>query len=145
MVVGLEGDVGLSSQQGEIEGDVVLSPPDVPGTYYYTDRFYKNWEAHIRARAGWAFDDLTVFAAGGLAIAGVEFGYQSIYDGSYDWDSKTLVGWTAGAGLDYAATDHISVRFEYLYDDYGSAWYFDHRDSADLTTHSLRFAFAYGF
>ena len=86
-----------------------------------------------------------VFAAGGLALAGVEFGYQSIHDGTYDWDRQTLIGWTAGAGLDYAATDSISLRFEYLYDDYGSAWYFDHRDWLDLTTHTLRFAFAYGF
>lgn len=145
VVVGLEGDVGLAAQDGEIEGSVTLSPPDPPGPYYYTDKFHKNWEAHLRARAGWACGDLVLFAAGGLAIAGVEFGYQSIHDGSYDWDGNTLVGWTAGAGLDYAVGEGFSLRFEYLYDDYGSAWYFDHRDEVDLTTHTLRFAFAYGF
>jgi outer membrane immunogenic protein len=145
VVVGLEGDLGLSAQHGTIEGSVTLGPPDPPGPYHYTDKFYKNWEAHLRARVGWACGDLQVFAAGGLAVAGIEFGYQSIHDGSYDWDSETLLGWTAGAGLDYAVDESFSVRLEYLYDDYGSAWYFDHRDSVDLTTHSLRLAIAYGF
>jgi len=144
-VVGLEGDVGFSTQQGEIEGSVTLAPPDEPGTYYYTDRFYKHWEAHLRARVGWAFDELFVFAAGGLAVAGVEFGYQSIHDGSYDWESRTLFGWTAGAGADYALGEHFRLRFEYLYDDYGGATYFDGRDDLDLTTHSLRLAVSYGF
>jgi outer membrane immunogenic protein len=29
--------------------------------------------------------------------------------------SKTLVGWTAGAGWEYAWTDHWVLRFEYLF------------------------------
>lgn len=145
VVVGLEGDVGLSAQHGTVEGSVTLGPPDVPGTHHYTDKFDKNWEAHLRARVGWACGDLLVFASGGLAVAGIEFGYQSIHDQSYDWDSETQLGWTAGAGLDYAVDENFSVRLEYLYDDYGSAWYFDHRDTLELTTHSLRLAIAYGF
>jgi len=145
LVVGLEADGGFTTQSGEVRGSVTLEPPDEPGTYFYTDRFHKNWEAHLRGRLGWAFGDVLLYAAGGLAVAGVEFSYQSIHDGTYEIERQTQVGWTAGAGLDYAIDDSFRLRVEYLYDDYGSAWYFDHPDKVDLTTHSLRLAIAYGF
>ncbi|TRD00944.1 porin family protein [Mesorhizobium sp. WSM4303] len=34
-------------------------------------------------------------------------------------NSETMVGWTAGAGLDYAVTDNLIARVEYRCSDYG--------------------------
>jgi outer membrane immunogenic protein len=34
--------------------------------------------------------------------------------------SKTLVGWTAGAGIEWKVLDHILVRGEYRFSDYGT-------------------------
>ena len=36
-------------------------------------------------------------------------------------DSKTLAGWTVGAGVEYAFTDSWSGRLEYRYTDFQSA------------------------
>jgi outer membrane immunogenic protein len=33
--------------------------------------------------------------------------------------SETLVGWTAGAGMEFALTNHVSAKAEYMYFDLG--------------------------
>ena len=38
-------------------------------------------------------------------------------------EGQTHTGWTAGAGLEYAVTDNVLVRGEYLYTDLGSRNY----------------------
>ena len=38
-------------------------------------------------------------------------------------DDKTLVGWTAGAGIEYGFTQNWSVKLEYLYMDLASRTY----------------------
>lgn len=142
LVVGLEADVGVTGQRGEVRDSVKLAAPD---PYPYTDKFSKPWEAHLRLRAGWACGDLLFFASGGLALAGVKFGYQDIYDQSYDWDRGTQLGWTAGGGLDYALDQGFALRLEYSYDDFGEQSYFEDRDDVALKTHTLRLAVTYGF
>jgi len=142
LVVGIEADVGVTGQSGEVEGSVKLAAPD---PYFYTDKFRKPWEAHLRLRAGWACGDLLLFAGGGLALAGMKFGYQSIYDQSYDWDRGTQLGWTAGGGLDYALDESFALRLEYSYDDFGERSYFQGRDDVALKTHTVRLAVTYGF
>lgn len=120
LVFGLEAEVGVSSADGEVKGSVTLVPPDPPGTYHYVDTFRTPWTARLRGRVGWACGDVLLFAAGGLSLTEVRFGYQSIYDQSYSYDEGVQVGWTAGAGLDYAIDGHLTARAEYLYDDYGT-------------------------
>ncbi len=44
-------------------------------------------------------------------------------------ESDTQWGWTVGAGLEYAITDHWTFKTEYLYVDLGSQTLFD--DSAE--------------
>ena len=38
-------------------------------------------------------------------------------------ENKTLVGWTAGAGIEYGFTQNWSAKLEYLYMDLGSRTY----------------------
>lgn len=142
LVVAIEADVGVTGQDGEVRDSVKLAAPT---PYPYVDKFSKPWEAHLRLRAGWACGDLLLFASGGLALAGVKFGYQDIYDQSYDWDRGTQLGWSAGGGLDYALEGGFALRLEYLYDDFGEQFYFEGRDDVAVKTHTLRLAVAYGF
>ena len=142
LVVAIEADVGVTGQDGEVRDSVKLAAPD---PYPYVDKFSKPWEAHLRLRAGWACGDLLLFASGGLALAGVKFGYQDIYDQSYDWDRGTQLGWTAGGGVDYALDGSFALRLEYAYDDFGEQSYFEGRDDVALKTHTLRLAVTYGF
>jgi outer membrane immunogenic protein len=109
-----------------------------------------NWNAHLRAKAGWSFGQWQVFAAGGLALGRVE-----IEDSDSGWGSvdQTQVGWSVGGGLEVAVTPALRFRVEYLYDDYGdqsgaianAAGDFAYKVHADLTGQTLRAGLAWQF
>lgn len=72
-----------------------------------------DWFSTARARVGYAFDQtLLLYGTGGLALGGVETSVAA--DGS---DEKVLTGFAAGAGVEQAFTDNVSVKAEYLYVD----------------------------
>jgi outer membrane immunogenic protein len=73
--------------------------------------------ATLRGRLGFAFDPGLLFLTGGLALADVRDTYSyptgyPIVTGSSQ--SGIEVGWTAGAGAEFALTDNISMSAEYL-------------------------------
>jgi len=73
----------------------------------------------VRARLGVAFDRALIYATGGLAYGDVR-NSATFYNGAgvatYTGSSnKTRAGYTIGGGIEYAITNTISVRGEYLY------------------------------
>lgn len=77
----------------------------------------------VRGRAGYAVDRVLPYVTGGFAWAnartGVTVGGDAIQNFSFT-DSKVFTGWTVGAGLEYAVTNNITAKVEYLYADLGS-------------------------
>jgi outer membrane immunogenic protein len=80
----------------------------------------------VRARLGFTpVDRLLVYATGGLAYGEIKtsssvIGVQApalAWSGS---DSEMKFGWTVGAGLEYAITNNLTVKGEYLYYDLGN-------------------------
>jgi outer membrane immunogenic protein len=81
----------------------------------YALRSYIQPFGTARGRVGVAFDRVLAYATGGFAYANVEnklriFNFK-------DTQSDLQIGWTTGAGLEYAFDDHWSVKAEYLYVD----------------------------
>ncbi|MGA8651485.1 MAG: outer membrane beta-barrel protein, partial [Xanthobacteraceae bacterium] len=74
-----------------------------------------NWLATVRGRAGYAWDRVLFYGTGGAAFANVQAGA-----GALPFSSSTQTGWTAGAGVEYAFTNNISAKVEYLYVGLGS-------------------------
>jgi outer membrane immunogenic protein len=76
----------------------------------------------LRGRVGFAVDDLLVYGTGGLAMGDVSVDQFDEYDdnNSPGEESSVRYGWTVGAGVEYAATENISVKAEALYYDLGS-------------------------
>jgi outer membrane immunogenic protein len=75
----------------------------------------------LRARLGFAADRLLIYATGGLAVG--DTGSKWVDDGGtyqFELDTGSQWGWVAGGGLEYAATDSVSVKAEYLYYDLGT-------------------------
>lgn len=131
LVLGIEGDFGFTDVDGD--GVVALEP----------DYSYElNWNAHIRARAGFALDRALIFVAGGLAIADLDIDQEGgdVPGGSY-------YGFSIGGGIDYAFTDELIGRIEYLHDDFGTKDYEEDDEdySADLKTDTVRGALIYKF
>ncbi len=142
-VLGIEGDVNISDSDG-----VSLFGP-WPA---FDSKFELKWSGAARIRLGYAVGRFLPFVAGGAtagriihdyAIAGLSPRVPRVgFEG-------TELGWTVGAGVEYALTDKISTRVEYRYTDYGSKNYPDTLPalphSMSLKTSDLRIGIAYKF
>jgi outer membrane immunogenic protein len=81
----------------------------------------------LRGRIGYAWDRVLIYGAGGLAygnanfpttVVGIDaFGVPRAFYGSNN--AGTRLGWTAGAGVEWAFAPNWSVKAEYLYVDLG--------------------------
>ncbi|MDO8980521.1 MAG: porin family protein [Afipia sp.] len=124
--------------------------------------------ATLRGRLGYLISpNLLGYATGGLAIGRVKTA-NSFADshtdgnpvgaGGFGERTETKVGWTVGAGLEYAFAQNWSVRAEYMYLDLGSssvntlitnAAHASERTpfntSVDLTAHLVRAGVSYKF
>lgn len=77
------------------------------------------WEGYatMRGRLGFAFDPGLIFLTGGLALADVRdtYSFPTAYPIVTGFSQQGIkVGWTAGAGAEFALTDNISISLEYL-------------------------------
>ena len=129
-VIGAEADFGWSTASGT--GVVPLD------SYAYD----LDWNAHLRARAGFAADNILLFVAGGLALA--EFHVTEVGGRP---EGTTYAGFTIGGGVDYAASENLVLRVEYLHDEFGTESYLDGKDvyTADIATDTLRAVVSYKF
>lgn len=146
LVVGLEAD---------IEGIGGISPGFQARAWnpvggYSTDI---GLQGSVRARFGYAFQNVLYYVTGGVAIADVDTRY---YIGNVSQTfGDTVTGWTLGFGLEWAFHQNWIARFEYRYADFGShsndpdaTWgvrFADPRTSHDLTSQSIRVGLAYKF
>ncbi|WP_420960282.1 outer membrane protein [Brucella sp. IR073] len=111
------------------------------------------WLGSVRGRVGYAVDRFLPYIAGGVAFGEVKHSIEAAIGidtpERYSADfKKTQVGWTAGAGVDYAATDNIFLRLEYRYTDLGDKNYRISDESSfktDFKMHEVRVGIAYKF
>ncbi len=79
----------------------------------------------VRARLGFAIDRVLIYGTGGLAYGDTEAS-TTIATPAALWvgnKSSTRFGYAVGAGLEYAFTNNLSAKVEYLYYDLGKTNY----------------------
>jgi outer membrane immunogenic protein len=150
LVLGIEADVSFGSLKDDIA--VALGDPQ-EGLFElgYTTRI--DALGTVRARAGYAFDRFLPYVTGGLAWARAELDFSNriTVDGvplihNTASDKQTFTGWTVGAGLEYALTENITAKAEYLYSDLGSQDFdLGTPIRADLTLQTVKFGLNYKF
>jgi outer membrane immunogenic protein len=74
------------------------------------------WLGTTRLRVGYAWDRWLPYLTGGAAFGNIKMTPNTGLS-----ESKTKVGWTAGAGVEWAFAGTWSAKFEYLYVDLGKA------------------------
>ncbi|MFT0862254.1 outer membrane protein [Ancylobacter sp. G4_0304] len=95
----------------------------------------------VRARLGYAFDNIMPYVTGGLA-----WGHNEVKDQYLGLTSdKTAVGWTVGGGVEYAFDNNWSVKGEYLYMDLGDDYYDSIGAKSGMTTSVVRAGINYKF
>ena len=86
-----------------------------------------SWLGTTRIRLGFTpVDRLLVYGTGGVAYGnvGMSGGFVSPTQGNAMWlgqNSDTKFGWALGAGAEYAITNNLTAKLEYLYYDLGSS------------------------
>ncbi|MER8571497.1 porin family protein [Mesorhizobium sp. M1338] len=134
-VLGAEAELNYSSIDGTTESGL--------GSTFGTDI---KWFGSVNAKAGYAVDRLLVYGIGGVAFAGIE---TSQVAGPAFASTRTNIGWTLGAGVDYALTDKFVVGAQYRYYDFGSEHYdvaepFNDRDQ-DVKLNTVGINLSYKF
>jgi len=117
-VLGLETMGGFSAADGATAGTSIN----------------QDWEASLRARMGYAFEQNMIYGLAGLAASAFEFENPT---GS---TTNTHLGWTVGAGVETMLSNNIAARLEYGYSDYSKESYNIGGTSTNIdpTSHSLK-------
>ena len=114
-VFGIEGDADYLSNKGSVSSASDFFAIGASNTHTYTLDFLST----IRGRLGFAWDRALIYGTGGLAMADYQIQRtQNIAGLAPAGTSQTVsdfrIGWAAGAGVEYAFTDMITGRVEYL-------------------------------
>jgi outer membrane immunogenic protein len=127
-VWGFEWDSGWSRTSGGNEPDGVIN------------RFNMDSVVNARVRLGAAQDRLLWFVAGGVSAAHYKLEHPAI-------GKAWATGWNVGAGVDWAASNNMIFRLEYLYADYRDKFvsFGDHGHDIDAEVHTVRVAAIWRF
>ena len=114
LVAGVEADLDFGSVNGNAyPSGVVHSSGNITG------------DGSLRLRFGYAFNRALLYITGGYTGASmngslVDLGAPNIYASQ----SNYLNGFVVGGGMEYAVTNNLSLKAEYLFNDYGSTPFF---------------------
>lgn len=115
LLAGYNYQIGQLVLGGEIDGAALITGKQrftaLTGDFITA---HTNWVGSARLRVGYAFDRFMIYATGGLALAEA----KSTVTGtgySYGAGDGARVGWTLGAGAEYAITNNWIAGLEYRY------------------------------
>ncbi len=122
LVAGLEADIEYFRRRAQITGAGI----DTTGnTLWVSNRVSSSYLATLRGRLGFALDRALLYVTGGLAISDVNYSslmFTTLGAGAGAFQvNSTKLGWTLGAGVEYAITNNWSVKGEYLYAQFSGA------------------------
>ncbi|WP_273754666.1 outer membrane beta-barrel protein [Bartonella sp. MM73XJBT.G] len=144
-VYGIEQIKKMASELGFEQGDEVE-------TLNHT--FKQNWGGATRVRIGFAADRFMPYLAGGIAYGqfqdtvsvsvkdedGSVVSSRNLTD-----ETKTMIGYTLGGGVDFSVLDNVIVRAEYRYSDFGKKKFAKEKFEINYKTNDFRVGVAYKF
>jgi outer membrane immunogenic protein len=125
-VIGVETDLQFSDVKGGGTAPIARGRLDYFGT--------------LRARGGIAFDRAFIYATAGYA-----YGNAKVTQVGGLTDANFHNGWTAGAGIEYALGQNLSLKGEYLYTSLEKKTFFAPGTTGGLDFHTVRAGVNYRF
>jgi len=116
-------------RKGSSDGMLLQNGAPAFGGFNITTTATSNidWLAQFTGRVGYALDRTLFYVKGGVAAGGTQdsFTVTQVQPGAssfIDFGTKnnTLVGWTAGGGIEHFFSPNWSAKIEYNYVDLGS-------------------------
>jgi outer membrane immunogenic protein len=94
----------------------------------------------LRGRAGITMDNVLPYLTGGLAVGSLHGEDGDVPgNGAFGAGTKTVVGWTAGVGVEAMFNQRWSLKVEWLYADFGNHVIFNDNVGGAIFPESLRY------
>ncbi|ENN93969.1 outer membrane protein [Bartonella bovis] len=146
-------------------GELPSSPPSLPvsGVPYggeiagsigvYSHTLKQKWSGATRVRIGFTADRIMPYIAGGVAYTqlqdifsqSVEVAGKEVSSFNLSDETKMMVGYTIGGGVDFAMANNLILRAEYRYSDFGKQKFAKDKLELDYKTNDFRVGVAYKF
>ncbi|CBI75877.1 Pap31 [Bartonella clarridgeiae 73] len=133
----------------------------------YGHTLKEKWAGATRIRIGFAADRIMPYVAGGVAYTQLQDSFSTSVSrqkvsgakaeradkepsaepntvNTVD-ESKTMIGYTLGAGVDFAMTDNVVLRAEYRYSDFGKKKLHNDKLEVNYKANDFRVGVAYKF
>ncbi|WP_375623803.1 porin [Bartonella sp. TT119HLJHH] len=144
-VYGIEQIKKMASELG-------LDQEDAVETLSHT--FKQNWGGATRVRIGFAADRFMPYLAGGIAygqfqdtisVSVKDEDGRVVSSKNLADETKTMIGYTLGGGVDFSLLDNVIVRAEYRYSDFGKKKFVKEKLEINYKTNDFRVGVAYKF
>ena len=131
VVLGAEADFNYANLKTGINGRYNETAGGFTADNNFTTRSKVEWFGTVRARLGFTpHERLMIYGTGGLAYGSVKATAVETFNGTFNGvnvfsdvsngsKSDNRFGWTLGGGAEYALTNNLSLKAEYLYVDLG--------------------------
>jgi len=131
VVFGVEADFNYTDIDEKARYAITPVPGAAPGTIRSSFKQELEYLGTVRGRLGYAFDRVLVYGTGGLAYGKVKTsgtflngsgapanaGLVGFSGSKSEWE----VGYAVGGGVEFAVTDNVTIKGEYLYYDLGNS------------------------
>jgi outer membrane immunogenic protein len=125
-VLGVETDIGgITSSTRNVSLGFINGTGSGPGTFFAStlaQRVNNALFGTVRGRLGITFDRILVYGTGGLAYTSGNYGFtytDALFPAGGSAVSGNKVGYAVGGGLEYALTNNVSIKGEFLYSQFG--------------------------
>ena len=139
MVLGVAGDIGLNA----------VSKSWLNATQDWRTKIEGQYSGALRARAGYLLNrDLMLYATSGWAFMNAKVSGDDVPSvGNKVTQTKTLNGYTVGAGIEYKISKSISMNTEYRYNNYAKTSFnkIEAGTKGSTTAQGIRFGLNYRF
>ncbi|WP_455475019.1 outer membrane protein [Bartonella sp. B30(2025)] len=151
-IVGVDTDILLSERKDTKTIKLIDGSLDDGEHLTFSHTLKQKWTGATRVRVGYSADCIMPYIAGGVAYGNfqnvlsalsVERKEEEVTSIKLD-DTKMMIGYTLGAGVDFAVTNNVILRAEYRYSDFGKKKFNDIVE-LDYKTNDFRVGVAYKF
>jgi outer membrane immunogenic protein len=138
VIGGVQGGFNWQTGQFVIGGEADVTFSGASDTFAPW-KFSNPWFGTLRARAGFAVQNMLFFATGGFALGSLRVETAGVSE------RDIHLGWAAGAGVEAGVTRNVSARVDYLFVSLGDRSYGLTGVSHGLHSHLLRLGINYRF
>jgi len=134
------GQAGYNWQTGQVVfgGEADLQASGAEDTFA-PFKFSNPWFGTVRGRAGYAFENVLLYATAGLAYGGGRLEIPGLTE------TRTHLGWAGGGGLEIGLTPNWSAKAEYLFIGLSDKTYVVSGINSGIDSHLVRAGVSFRF